>query len=35
MYLPMGNGKYEVSRGIEEAEQMRTPLLIEQLPIAA
>ncbi len=35
MYLPMASGKYEVSRGIEEAEPMRTPLLIEQLPIEA
>jgi len=35
MYLPMANGKYEVSRGIEGREPEQSPLLIEQMPIAA
>jgi len=34
-YLPMANGKYEVSRGIERSGPTRTRLPIEQMQIAA
>lgn len=35
LYLPMANGKYDVSRGMRGAQQEQAPLLIENASIAA